>query len=481
MTEPKIISPWDAPRLLTATEAERIISETKSYCGSDGTLGISIVSWWAGSQRWARNRASMTSDQRDIKIVIFRKIGDAGGHCEATTNQIDSASLRGVAKYVELYARRSAKPNGIDMALQRPHWNSAGAPVWSDATFNRSIEENGSLVHTLTRRAEDAGFLSAGYIESYGSNYIGWNRDGWGRVSRIGGEVTQAQCSITVRHPKGTGSGWAGNSSFDFAQVDPAKIAELAFEKCFTSIDPVRIEPGRYQTILEPQAAATFFQGLIGALSRIYPERGYPGPFLLGMDQAVSRFRSKLGLKIVDERITIQHDPTDPIVGTLARPGVEKVKWVDNGTLVTMTNTPGHAFNELVSQTPIWPRDSFKVSGGNTAVDDMIKSTKRGLLMSRVSTPRLVDSVSLLYTGVTRDGLWLIENGRITKAVRNFRWTESPLFILNNIEEIGVSVPVFSPVGRGVNASSLQNSLVNVVVPALKVNDFSFTSTVDAI
>jgi predicted Zn-dependent protease len=114
------------------------------------------------------------------------------------------------------------------------------------------------------------------------------------------------------------------------------------------------------------------------------------------------------------------------------------------------------------------------MSGGDTSVDEMIATTKRGLLVTRFSNLRGLDGTSLLSTGLTRDGLWLVENGKISKAVKNFRFTESPLFMLNSIEQLGVPVRVFRPTGTG-------GELTPGIVPPLKVRDFSFTSAIDAI
>ena len=117
-----------------------------------------------------------------------------------------------------------------------------------------------------------------------------------------------------------------------------------------------------------------------------------------------------------------------------------------------------------------------------TTVDEMISTMKRGVLVTRVSDMTEVDRGSLLYTGFTRDGLWLIENGKISKAVRNFRWTESPLFVFNNVESVGEAVPEMNQLfGMFSFSGGLRNSVPSVVVPTLKINDFSFTSTVDAI
>ncbi len=470
----------EAPRLLDEARARQVIDEVKRNCSAPGSLEVNVESWWGGSQRWARNRASMTSDQRELNIRIVRRM--KGASLNVTTNQIDSKSLKGACDLVEHYVTQWSKSTMDDIALQVPTWQSKGARVWSETTYNQTFGENAQAVHTLTQRAATAGLLSAGFIEMTGASIVKYNRDNWGRETTSVGRVTQAQCSATVRHPKATGSGWAGNSSFDMARIDIAKIAELAFDKCVMSLDPVRIEPGRYQTILEPQAVAVFAESFVQSLfSRSVPE-GNPSTWFMDYDADVNRFRSKLGLRVVDERINISHDPTDPIVGTHVADAVDKVELVKHGVLTTIYNDYQHALNELDDPNPSTRRTSFQFDGGPTGMDEMVQTTKRGLLVTRFSQPAGLDGMSMLATGVTRDGLWLIENGKITKAVRNFRWTESPLFIFNNVVQIGPAVPVFSPVsGRTPWGNGFENALENIVVPALKVNDFSFTSTIDAI
>jgi len=111
---------------------------------------------------------------------------------------------------------------------------------------------------------------------------------------------------------------------------------------------------------------------------------------------------------------------------------------------------------------------AFRMSGGTTSVDEMIATTKRGLIVTRFSDISVIDADSLLMTGFTRDGLWLIENGKVTKPVKNFRFTESPMFAFNNVEQLGVPVRAFHPSAPA-------------VVPAVKVRDFSFTSLIEAI
>lgn len=471
-----------APRLIATEEAQKVIEELKSHSKAESRLSVTLQSWWASSQRWARNEASLTSDQRNVSLIISK--GFKGGSGYATSNQINPDSLKAVVEYLDSLIRKTRTGNdgGWDMAIQPPDRNSEGAIVWSEKTFNRTALANGKAVHSLAKKARDEGLLSAGYIESAAAHSYKYSRDRRGMESVLIGNVTQAQCSTTVRNSTGNGSGWAGNTSFDLGRLDLSHISESAFDKCIRSLNPVRIEPGRYQTILEPQAASVFFELLVKEFDRDFPEKSGRGPFFLDNDLAINRRITKLGLQVVDKRITINHDPTDTQVGTHKDPGVNPVTLVNKGILTSLYSNSGTWLNEHANHNAPIVRSSFRVEGTQTTMEEMIETTKRGLIVTRMSHVQQVDQESVLYTGVTRDGLWLIENGKITKAVRNFRWTESPLFVFNNVEEIGKAVPIFNPTFiRNVLKVRFADSLNNIVVPACKINDFSFTSTIDAI
>jgi predicted Zn-dependent protease len=210
-------------------------------------------------------------------------------------------------------------------------------------------------------------------------------------------------------------------------------------------------------------------------MRRLPAETQLPGPFRLGYDDALQRWRSKLGLKVVDERITISHDPADPELGILPEPGMPPVTWIDHGVLTNLAYDREYALSYLNRNDPVRGLTGYRMSGGDTSVDDMIRTTKRGLLVTRFSNVGVLDRASLLSTGLTRDGLWLIENGQITKAVKNFRFTESPLFVLNSLEQLGPPERVFR------RTSNPGGMLTPAIVPPLKARDFSFTSTIDAI
>lgn len=468
----------DSIKILSLKNAESVLNQVKSLVDSYGETGVGVFSWWSMGQRWARNKASMTSDQRDVIVTITRKRGAAA---TVITNQVDNDSISSACKLAEYYSTKySGKEIFIDLIQPLVSYGSKGSKVWSDTTFSRNAKSNAQIVHQVSDQATQKNFLSAGYIENSASTVLQYWRDQWGQEEATSGQVTQAHCSMTVREARGNGSGWAGGVSFDMGRLDPERIAATAMEKCTLSLNPVRIEPGRYQTILEPQASSFFFKNIVAELSRDQPERGNSTEVYLEMDPSIMRHRTKLGLKIVDERITIRHDPLDALVGTHVHNGAEKVTLIEGGVLRSLWTTYEHALRDISQKEIVVRRSSFKVDGTQTPVEEMISSMKRGLLVTRISNP--ISVAGGLFSGTTRDGLWLIENGKITKSVRNFRWTESPWFVLNNVEQLGQSIPVFDPANMRTSLNySYISSLNSIVSPWIKINDFSFTSTVDAI
>jgi predicted Zn-dependent protease len=164
------------------------------------------------------------------------------------------------------------------------------------------------------------------------------------------------------------------------------------------------------------------------------------------------------------------------VTSPLERPG--PVTWIENGVLRRLGHPFGKAFAELQGDNGLHALRAgtgFRMSGGDTSMEEMIRTTRRGLLVTRLSNIRSLDRKSLLSTGLTRDGLWLIENGEITRAVRNFRFTESPIFMLNQVEALGEPVPVWRP------TTTEDGQLTPAIVPPIKALDFSFTSLVDAV
>jgi predicted Zn-dependent protease len=459
----------DGLRFLSREACDALVRRIRGFVQGGGETSVGVNSWWSGELRWARNRVTLASDRRDLDITVARALLGSYGH--VTLNQMDDVSLAAAVRAAERDSRTQF-PVLENIEALPPTFTYPTTAIWSDATYQLTVEERERVALALVEPAEAAGMLAAGYLQLGATGVAQTGADG----SLFYARQTAAQCSMTVRDPQGTGSGWAGLSSYDWTRIDPKALAKRALEKCLASRNPVTLEPGRYTVILEPQAVHDLLSVIMANLDRDYAER-QGGPFAAGADNALQLGLTKLGLKIVDERVTISHDPTDPALGVVpffvgSGGGIEPVRpatWIDHGVLKALSQErTTYAVPRLTENQGQPNTGSYRMSGGPTSVDEMIQTTKRGLLVTRFWNVTLVDAGSLLATGLTRDGLWLIENGKISKAVKNFRFTESPLFVLNSIEQMGEPVPVFNPGAP-------------VIVPPLKARDFSFTSLVDAV
>jgi predicted Zn-dependent protease len=268
-----------------------------------------------------------------------------------------------------------------------------------------------------------------------------------------------------VRTADGTGSGWAGADHPDWSQINFRAVAETAIRKARLSRNPRPIEPGRYTVILEPQAVGDLVQRVTGALNARTADEGRSAFSKRGGG-------SRVGERIVDARLSLLSDPGDPqllsaVFDDQGLPLARQV-WIENGVLKTLAYSRFWARKQ--GRQPTGMVGALKLTGGDATVDDMIRSTERGILVTRFWYIRPVDPRTLLLTGLTRDGTFLVENGRISKAVQNLRFNESPLFMLDRVEMAGRPVRVAGTESRG-----------DLVVPALKVRDFHFTSVSEAV
>jgi predicted Zn-dependent protease len=336
--------------------------------------------------------------------------------------------------------------------------------VWSDATASLEPAARAEAVRAITEPARRAGLISTGYLEAQAGAFAIANNKGLFAYARSTGTAF----TTTVRTPDGTGSGWAGASDNDFRRIDPAVLAERAIEKARRSVNPVGVEPGRYTVVLEPTAVANLVQLIAGSLNARNADEGRSFFSKAGGG-------NKIGEKIVDERVTLVSDPLDPRVpaNTFGGDGLPNraVTWIENGVVKNLAYDRFWA--QKSNKEPMGTGGTLAMAGGTASVDEMIASTERGILVTRLWYIRGVDPRTILFTGLTRDGTFLIENGRVSRPIKNLRWNESPIFMLNNLEMMGRP--------ERVSASESGGPGQAIMVPPLKVRDFNFTSTSDAI
>jgi predicted Zn-dependent protease len=331
-----------------------------------------------------------------------------------------------------------------------------------DSTANLGPEGRAEAARQAIEPCKAAGDLkAAGFLQTgIGAGAVGNSK---GLFAYQSG--TSSNYTLTVRTTDGTGSGWAGADHPDWSQLDVKAVAQHAIDKARLSRNPVAVEPGRYTVILEPQAVGDLVQLLAFALDARSADEGRSAFSKQGGG-------TKLGEKIVDERVTLLSDPADPQLLTNSFDGqglpARRQVWIENGVLKKLTFSRFWA--QKKNQQPDAGTNAVKLVGGTQSIEDLIASTPRGILVTRLWYLRPVDPRTVLYTGLTRDGTFLIENGKLSKSVKNFRFNESPLFMLNNLEALGRASRVAGTEAGG-----------DVVMPALKVRDFNFTSLSDAV
>jgi predicted Zn-dependent protease len=456
-----------AANLLTREEAEALAKKVLSFATADETR-VSINSSAPGNMRFAVNQASTSGDSHDTTITVRSTYGKRSA--SSTTNKRDDESLKAVVQRAEELAKLA--PEDPEHMPELGPQEYVSTPAWDEGTATLTAAQRANAVNQITAIAKEAGLVSTGFLEvDVGANAVANNKGLFGYH-----RSTTVALTTTIRTPDGTGSGWAGTQANDFDRIAPAVLGRRAADKARRSTNPVAIEPGRYTVILEPTAAANIIQLIAGSLGARQADEGRsffskPGG------------GNKIGQKVVDERVTILSDPTDPQTpgspfsgdGLPVKPRV----WIENGVVKNLSYDRYWAQRQGVEPTGGGGGGfggggaGLKMLGGEATLEDMIASTERGILCTRFWYIRGVDQRTILFTGLTRDGTFLIENGRITRPVKNMRWNESPIFVLNNLEMLGRAERVSSS-----ESGSAGNA---VVMPAIKARDFNFTSASDAV
>ncbi len=450
----------ESARYLSREECEALAKRALGFITTADAARVNITSGSRGNTRFAVNQVSTGGDNFDTAVTVTAYAGRRSA--SSTTNQLDDPGLQQAMATAERLAKLAPEDPEF-MAELEPMQYQAGRN-WSEATAALDPQGRADAVRAITAPAKQAGLISTGYLDARAGATSVANSKGLFAYSRS----TASALTTTVRTPDGSGSGWAGAAHHDWARVDAASLGARAAEKARHSRNPGAIEPGRYTVVFEPTAVGNLVQFIAGALTARAADEGRsffskPGG------------GNKIGAKVVDERVTILSDPFDADVAgapfTSEGLPTQRSVWIENGIVKTLNYDRYWAQKKSV--TPTASGGSLKMNGGTTSLDEMIASTQRGLLVTRFWYLRPVDQRTILYTGLTRDGTFLIERGKITRAVKNLRFNDSPVFMLNNLEALGTPVRVSASEDGGPGQA--------IVVPPIKVRDFNFTSLSDAV
>ena len=408
--------------------------------------------------------ANMVQFDRNVNVTIH--LGARSGSSSA--RELDDASLQEAV--AEATKRAEAARESQD-ALPLIEGPQDYLPV--DATLPNGVNfgpaERARMVKQSLDVCQKKNVIGSGYIPKIHQTTCSANSKGLFAYY----QYAEAGFILTCRTPDGAGSGWAGLTGIkDVSRIDATALTEVAADKAVKSQKPRAIEPGRYTVILEPRANARLLSLMMGLFNARTAE-GPVGNYFSGKEPGTT----KVGEKLFSTDFTVKSDVGNDILrqtpigpdGMAAQP----VTWIEKGVLKNLAYDRTWARRQKKPPTPATTNMSLMMEGPDTSVEQMIKTTKRGLLVTFFWYIRAVDQPSLLNTGMTRDGLFLIENGEITGPVQNFRWNMSPLVAYNNISAVGRAVPIHT--GESYDGGG------TALVPPMRIEDFYMTSVSPAV
>ncbi|NMM48429.1 TldD/PmbA family protein [Marinigracilibium pacificum] len=436
--------------ILSKDEVRQILEKVIGYSKADA-IEANLNGNIGGNIRYARNTVSTAGAESNTSLVVQSSFGKKVG--TATINEFDEDSLKKVVARAEELARLSPEnPEFMEPLGPQTYLESKS---FFDSTRNISPEYRAEVAAKSINPAKAKDVTAAGFLQDSAGFSAMMNSKGLFAYN----QSSSVDFTVTMRSNDGTGSGWVTRDFNDVDRFDAEAASMVALNKATMSKNPKALEPGKYTVILEPAAAHDLLQNMIGNMDARSADEGRS--FLSKQGGG-----TKVGEKLFDERVTIFSDPTNDQVpsapwGQDGLP-VKKTMWVENGVVKNMFYSRYWAEKNGVEPMP-FPSNGIMI-GGDKSLEDLIKGTEKGILVTRLWYIRSVDPQTLLYTGLTRDGTFYIENGEIKFPVKNFRFNESPVIMLNNLEELGEQ--------QRVNGS---------LIPAMKIRDFTFTSLSDAI
>lgn len=448
--------------LLSETEGRAICEKLLSYVKADDAV-VSVNSENYGHLRFAMNAFTTSGARENTSIGVTVWIGGKRG--SASTNEIDDESLKATVALAEQLARISPVDREYMPTLARQTYKPVNG--YAEATSNISVTSRAKTINDVIASCEKSKVIGAGFHQARGSAGASATKNG----NFIYERGSLVSLSTTARTVDGTSSGYFLRNHFDVAKLDTSRVANEAIRKALDSRNPRVLEPGVYPAILEPQAVADLLGFIAFSFDARSAEEGR-SPFSLPGG------KTKVGEKIFDERLNVYSDPWHPEVpGSASAQGglpAQKIYLVRNGVLENLVYSRYWAKQKGKEPTPGPINSIIESSQAPVSLDDMIKSMDRGILLGRFWYIRGVDARTVLQTGLTRDGIWYIEKGKIQYPVKNFRFNQSVMQLLapGNVDTIGRPERVGSSEGQGGNAALL---------PALKVKAFNFSSQSEAV
>ena len=455
--------------MMTRDEARKLAEKVLAF-STFPECQVSISSTEQAYTRFANN--GITTAAFNLRHTVEIQVSREGRTGSMSVNDLDDTSLKAAMKKAEELAG-IAPPNPERLPAIGPQTYPETHDL-DEATAAARAPQMIPHIKTIIDAAMKEKLVAAGLIERSHRVAAVANKAGLFGYHRS----ADSQLTTTIRMPDGSSSGWAGQPSTRLGEIRSAPLAAAAIDKCLRWRKPQKIDPGNYTVVLEPTAAGDLVRLMIGAFSARNTEEG-------------RTFLSKrgggtlLGQKMFPEFVTLRTDPFDSRQPALPWTGdlepTRSVAWIDKGVVANLSydrywasrtgkpSTPGGGGRGGGGGFGNGGGASLIMDGGDSSLDQLIASVDRGLLITHFWYIRPVNQQTLQQTGLTRDGVFLIENGKITTPVMNLRFLESPVRLLQNTKKIGPAVRV-----RGLEGGMM-------ISPALVATNFPLPSISDAV
>ncbi len=448
------------PGLIGPDDIREVAGAALEVPGADA-IEVLVIHEWSGLTRFAESAIHQSTSREDtalrVRVISGGRVGIA-----ATNDLSKDGAANAALSALEL--ARVAAPDPFFAGITPPAEIPRRADGYDEATASATPDQRAQSVAELVACCE-TGSHAAGAFETQATVVAVSNTEGHFCYA----PSTQSTLTTVISGGDG-GTGFAEITSSRVGDVDPASVGGRAFTKARDSQDRRDLEPGRYEVVLEPAAVAT----LLGFLAYL----GFGGRSIA---EGRSCFSGRIGDQLMSKLVSIYDDALSPLTialpfdfeGTpkrrveLVRAGVVQGGVHDRRSAKQAgTDSTGHALPPPNPEGP-FPLNLF-LEPGESSVEEMIRATERGLLVTRFHYSNVVHPMEAIITGMTRDGTWLIEDGEVKQPVKNFRFTQSIVEALRDVEQVGRDTELAS-----------EFFFSSSRVPALRITSFQFTGKSD--
>ena len=458
------------------TAPQELVERALQAAKADGCV-VLLDQSRSANLRWANNTLTTNGVMQRRQVTVVATVDGVSG----TAAGVVSRSASDVEQVLDVVAA-AEESAGLAGPAEDAQPLPAGdaAPDWLDAPGDTSISVFADFAPALGEafgRARDADRILYGYVEhDVTTTYLGSSTGLRRRHVQPTGHV-----GITAKDTSLSRSAWVGAATKDFTDVDPLSLDEQLAVRLSWAERPVELPAGRYDTILPPTAVADL---LIYAYWSAGARDAHEGQSAFGKPGGGTR----VGERLTPHPVRLHSDPALP--GLECSPFVvahssdaassvfdnglplQPTDWISDGELTALLQTRHSAAMTGLPTTPGIDNLAMEVGGATGSLDDLVSATSRGLLVTCLWYIRVVDEQTLLLTGLTRDGVYLVEGGEVTGAVNNFRFNESPLDLVGRFSAASATVPAFS--------REWGDYFPRTAMPALRVPDFNMSSVSQA-